>query len=309
MAHVRGLHHVTLLASSAPGTDRFLRSDLGLARVKRTVNADRPDAYHLIYGDAAGAAGTLVTVHPFANLARGRPGMGEIGDLAFAVGVGSTSDWRDRVQSLGRPADPVVRHFDRNRLGIEGPDGERIMLQVDPQDPRPPRPLPFDGRSGLRGLHSVSIRVRDGEPVARLLATLGYAVAGTDGNVERHSVVAQGASACAIDIQEIGDAPDAVMGAGSVHHAAFAVDGADALREMREALSEAGIEPGTIGDRTYFDSFFFRGPEGLLFEVATAPTNFAADEDPARLGETLALPHELEGERSAIETRLEPLGD
>lgn len=55
LKQINGLHHVTSLASSAQENNSFFTKTLGLRRVKKTVNFDAPDVYHLYYGDAAGA--------------------------------------------------------------------------------------------------------------------------------------------------------------------------------------------------------------------------------------------------------------
>ena len=47
-------------------------------------------------------------------------------------------------------------------------------------------------------------------------------------------------------------------------------------------------------DRFWFKSVYFKEPGGVLFELATDGPGFAADEDPAHLGETLVLPPWLE---------------
>ena len=56
---ILGLHHVTSKSSDPRGTDRFWRDVMGLRRIKQTVNFDNPKVYHLYYGNAVGAAGTV----------------------------------------------------------------------------------------------------------------------------------------------------------------------------------------------------------------------------------------------------------
>ena len=46
---------------------------------------------------------------------------------------------------------------------------------------------------------------------------------------------------------------------------------------------------------------------GILFEFATDGPGFATDEEPDKLGESLALPPFLEPKREQIEARLKPL--
>ena len=48
---IQGLHHVTSMASDARANNAFFTDTLGLRRVKKTVNFDAPDVYHLYYGD------------------------------------------------------------------------------------------------------------------------------------------------------------------------------------------------------------------------------------------------------------------
>ena len=58
MARVHGLHHVTCIAGDPAENLAFYNRVLGMRLVKRTVNQDAPDTYHLFYADAAGSPGT-----------------------------------------------------------------------------------------------------------------------------------------------------------------------------------------------------------------------------------------------------------
>ena len=60
-------------------------------------------------------------------------------------------------------------------------------------------------------------------------------------------------------------------------------------------------------DRFYFRWLYFREPNGILFEIATDGPGFAADEPMDKLGEKLALPPFLEGQRKEIEAGLKPV--
>ena len=52
-----GLHHITMITGDAQENARFYGDLLGLRLVKKTVNFDQPQAYHLYFGDETGAAG------------------------------------------------------------------------------------------------------------------------------------------------------------------------------------------------------------------------------------------------------------
>jgi glyoxalase family protein len=60
-------------------------------------------------------------------------------------------------------------------------------------------------------------------------------------------------------------------------------------------------------NRFYFQSLYFREPNGILFEIATDEPGFTADEPMETLGEKLALPPFLEPRRKEIEAGLKPL--
>ena len=46
-----GIHHITCITADAPGNVDFYARVLGMRFVKKTVNFDAPDVYHLYYGD------------------------------------------------------------------------------------------------------------------------------------------------------------------------------------------------------------------------------------------------------------------
>ena len=54
----------------------FFTKTLGLRRVKKTVNFDAPDVYHLYYGDEVGAPGSVMTYFPFPDGCAGPAGHG-----------------------------------------------------------------------------------------------------------------------------------------------------------------------------------------------------------------------------------------
>ncbi|EAB6718434.1 ring-cleaving dioxygenase, partial [Salmonella enterica subsp. enterica] len=82
---IKGLHHVTSMAKNAAENNDFFTNKLGLRRVKKTVNFDAPEVYHLYYGDEIGTPGSVMTYFPFPNIAKGRPGVGEVGTTVFSV--------------------------------------------------------------------------------------------------------------------------------------------------------------------------------------------------------------------------------
>ena len=107
----------------------FFTGTLGLRRVKKTVNFDAPDVYHLYYGDETGTPGSVMTYFPFPNIGKGRHGAGEVGTTVFSVPAGTLGFWQERLEKSrrhrSRPSRPVSA---TSGLAFDGPDGERFAL-------------------------------------------------------------------------------------------------------------------------------------------------------------------------------------
>ncbi|HKK96963.1 MAG TPA: VOC family protein, partial [Marivita sp.] len=234
LSQINGLHHVTSLASGAQSNNDFFTKTLGLRRIKKTVNFDAPEVYHLYYGDEAGTPGTVMTYFPFPNARRGRPGTGEVGITGFAVPKGSLDFWKDRLATFDVKNMTEETTFGENRLRFDGPDGDGFALIETEQDDRAPwthNGVPED--VAIRGFHSADMRLKDAAASAELLTFMGYEKLDTQDNVTRFHVP-NGNEANVIDITQI-DAPAADQGAGSVHHIAFSVDNRDTQLEVRKA--------------------------------------------------------------------------
>ncbi len=74
-----------------------------------------------------------------------------------------------------------------------------------------------------------------------------------------------------------------------------------------QLVGKAAGQVTPVIDRFYFHSVYFHEPGGVLFEIATDGPGFTTDEDPAHLGEKLALPPFLESHRHEIEENLRPI--
>ena len=301
LTQIEGLHHVTTLASDAAATDAFHRRALGLRRVKKTVNFDAPEVYHLYYGDGAGTPGSVTTYFPFPGARPGARGTGEVGTVAYSVPEGALGWWAGRLEGAREET-----AFGERRLAFEGPDGEAFALVERPGDDRAPWTAEVPGDVAIRGFDGAHMRVSDGGATDELLRFMGYEAAGTRGAVTRYAV-AGGNGADRVDVEVLPDAPAAGQGAGSVHHVAFAVPDRARQLEVRGALLDAGHQVTPVIDRDYFWAIYFRTPGGVLFEVATDEPGFDRDEDAAHLGEALKLPAQHEHLREAIERRLVPL--
>lgn len=309
LSEIKGLHHVTAMARDANLNNGFFTEALGLRRVKKTVNFDEPSVYHLYYGDEQGSPGTVMTHFPFPNIARGRPGSGEVGETVFSVPEGSLGFWQARLAERGVGALVADEHFGSKRLRFAGPEGDGLALVEVANDPRSAwTGGAVGGDEAIRGFHSVLMRLRDSGPTETLLQFMGYERVDTANGIRRFAL-AGGNGADTIDIETLPDLPRGSLGAGSVHHVAFAVDDRAAQLRVRQALVDAGHAVTPVIDRDYFYAIYFRTPGGVLFEVATNEPGFDRDEDTARLGAALKLPSQHEHLRAWLETHLPEIED
>ncbi|SEK46998.1 glyoxalase family protein [Roseovarius nanhaiticus] len=309
LTQIKGLHHVTSMAADAQENNDFFTKLLGMRRVKKTVNFDAPDVYHLYYGDEGGTPGSVMTYFPFPHIAKGRRGTGEVSETAFAVPVGTLDYWRERLAAAGVEGLETAEQFGEARLRFHGPDGDAFALVEAPGDTRAPfgdRPVPAD--EGIRGFRGVTMRLREADATAQLLTFMGYREIAREGALIRMALE-DGNGADVIDLEALPDEGRAREGAGSVHHVAFAVENREAQAEVRRALTEAGAHVTPVIDRDYFWAIYFRTPGGVLFEIATNEPGFDRDEDPAHLGEALKLPDQHAHLRARLERALPELVD
>jgi glyoxalase family protein len=293
-----GIHHITCITAGAPGNVDFYARVLGMRFVKKTVNFDAPDVYHLYYGDERGAPGSILTFFEFPDAAPGRPGAGMIHRLRWRVGSeDSLAFWSERLADEGidvAPVDGAIRFSDPEGLDLEltATETEDAPLTAHADD------IPAEHvLQGFDGVRAYGLD-RDQEHTI-LTEAMGFEiVAAGEYRLQGRRTATYGYD----------DPPAAVgfQGAGTVHHIAWC-DRDEEHAAWRARLAAAGQRPTPVIDRQYFLSIYFREPRGVLFELATPSPGFAIDEDPEHLGEQLRLPPQHEHLRERLEATLTPL--
>src|ERR1700727_2602542 len=101
-----GMHHVTMITGDAQRNVDFYADLLGLRMVKKTVNFDAPEAYHLYFGDEHGSPGSISTRSEFSGVPPGRAGAGTIHTIQPGVPSEESLDfWEQRRGENGYPSD------------------------------------------------------------------------------------------------------------------------------------------------------------------------------------------------------------
>ena len=311
---ILSLHHVTATVSDAQEDVDFCLDALGLRLVKRTVNFDNHHVHHFYYGTERGAPGTIWTTFPYKDrgVTIGTKGPGQVTVTSLSVPAGSLPFWKTRLRALDVAVVDIAPRFGEEAIRFSDRSGLRFELIATNRDERAPWNAGGIGADhGIRGLHSVTIVVREPQKTLVLMTgRLNYSV--VDEASDRIRVAVQGDSpGRSIDIVADPDGAAAVNGLGTVHHVAMAIGDEDEQRRLREELLQFGCKVTEVRDRCYFKSIYFREPNNVLFEVATMQPGFTADEDLESLGTTLKLPPWEEPHRADIESALAPisLGD
>src|SRR4051795_3131508 len=118
-----GIHHVSAITADAPGNVDFYARVLGLRLVKKTVNYDAPDVYHLYYGDERGSPGSIVTFFEYPGADAGRCGAGMVHRIAWRVATTDALDFWERRLAAERATcqrlGPALRFRDHEGLAHE----------------------------------------------------------------------------------------------------------------------------------------------------------------------------------------------
>jgi glyoxalase family protein len=296
-----GLHHLTMITGDAQRNVDFYTGLLGLRFVKKTVNFDAPEAYHLYFGDELGSPGTILTWFEFAGARPGQAGPGMIHTIELGVESERALDfWEGRLGDAGYGAERgegSLRFVDYDGLAFELAIADQGNAPLRAVHPQVPAEFAIGGVEGARAYHQGDL-VSDRE---LLTQTLGF------GELGEGEYLVDGPTR---KFRYSYDAPigAGVPGAGSVHHIAWHSADEDHDR-WRLRVGEAGQHVTPVIDRDYFHSIYFREPQGVLFEIATTSPGFAVDEEPEHLGEELRLPAQHEHLRAQLEQMLLPLGN
>src|SRR5258708_36104147 len=103
---LEGIHHISAITGDAQGNVEFYTGVLGLRMVKRTVNQDEPNVYHLFYGDEKGSPGMDLTFFEYPGAAPGLAGAGMVHRIVWRVASPETLQfWKEHLESHGVAAE------------------------------------------------------------------------------------------------------------------------------------------------------------------------------------------------------------
>lgn len=313
MNGLKGIHHVTAITSSAEKNYEFFTFTLGMRLVKKTVNQDDIQTYHLFFADDKGSAGTDMTFFDFPGIPKGTHGTNEIYKTAFRVPSDEALDyWLKRFEKYDVKNSGIKEVFGKKTISFVDFDDQQYMLISDENNkgvaagtPWKKGPVPLE--YAITGLGPIHVRIADFDYFKKMLETvMGFHEIAKEGSLHLFEV-GEGGNGAQVIVEHSALLPNGRQGFGTLHHAAFRVEDTSVLEEWIERMQSFGFSTSGYVDRFFFESLYARVAPGILFEWATDGPGFMGDEPYETVGEILSLPPFLEGKREQIEAAVRPI--
>lgn len=309
---IRGLHHVTAMTSSAEKNYRFFTDILGLRMIKKTVNQDDIETYHLYFTDDTGAPGTDMTFFDFPGIPQGKKGTNTISRTGFRVPTdASLNYWADRFTQLNVDHSDIDERFGKKYLNFNDYDNQLFQLVSDETNQGVAAGTPWKNSNvpaehSIIGLGPTIVTVSNFDHMKLVLENvLGFKETAQEGTMHQFEV-GEGGNGATILVDFRDDLPPAQEGYGNVHHLALRVADDDALKYWIKKINDLEFPNSGFVDRFYFQSEYFMAAPNVLFELATDGPGFLEDESYETAGEILSLPPFLEPKRKEIEEYVRP---
>lgn len=309
MKTLNGLHHVTAITSSAEKIYAFFTYVLGMRLVKKTINQDDINTYHLFFADDHGSPGTDMTFFDFKGAIKAKPGSDEIARTSFRVPSDEAlSYWETRLNHYNIKHTRIETLLGHKIIYFEDFDEQRYALISDKKNKgvKPGIPWkkgPVPEKFAIYGLGPIFLHIRDLPKIKQILSdTLGMHRTVTQKPYYLYEM-GEGGHGGSLIIKHTPNLNRGYQGYGAVHHVAFSIDDKKALDWWTDYFNELGAPNSGFVDRFYFKSLYTRLYPNILFELATEGPGFIDDqEDYETLGETLALPPAFLDQREYIES-------
>lgn len=313
MKGLKGIHHVTAITSSAEKNYEFFTYILGMRLVKKTVNQDDIQTYHLFFADDTGSPGTDMTFFDFPGIPKGQHGTNEIYKTAFRVPTDAALDyWVKRFDRLEVKHTGIKEQFGKKTVSFVDFDDQQYQLVSDEHNQGVPTgtpwkkgPIPLE--YAITGLGPIHVRIAQFDYFKEMIEkVLLFKEIAHEGSLHLFEV-GEGGNGAQVIAEHNSILPQAQQGYGTVHHAAFRVEDRSVLEDWDQHMRSFGFQTSGFVDRFFFGSLYARVAPQILFEFATDGPGFMGDEPYETLGEKLSLPPFLESKREQIERMVRPI--
>jgi glyoxalase family protein len=313
MNELKGIHHVTAITSSAEKNYEFFTYVLGMRLVKKTVNQDDIQTYHLFFADDKGSPGTDMTFFDFPGIPKGVHGTNEIAKTSFRVPTDAALNyWVKRFDRLDVQHTGIKEQFGKKTISFVDFDDQQYQLISDEHNEGIPAGTPWEKgpiplEYAITGLGPLFVRIAHFDYFKEMMEkVLLFKEIDKEGSFHLFEV-GEGGNGAQVVVEHNTVLPEARQGFGTVHHAAFRVNDRSVLDEWDQHLRGFGFQTSGFVDRYFFGSLYSRVAPQILFEFATDGPGFMGDEPYETLGEKLSLPPFLEPKREQIENLVRPI--
>lgn len=307
MNKLKGIHHVTAITSSAEKIYEFFTYILGVRLVKKTVNQDDIQTYHLFFADDQGNPGTDMTFFDFPGIPKGKHGTNEIYKTSFRVPTDEALIyWEKRFNRLNVKHTGIQEQFGKRTLSFTDFDDQQYQLISDERNSGVPSGTPWKkgpipDEFAITGLGPIVVRVAYFDYFKQVLEeVLGLTEINKEGSLYVFAM-GDGGNGAEVWVEHNTILPPGRQGFGTIHHAAFRVNNREELEAWNKAIRSFRLATSGYVERYYFGSLYTRVSPDILFELATDGPGFMGDEPYETLGEKLSLPPYFEEQRNEIE--------
>ncbi len=298
-----GIHHITLITRKVQANVDFYVGFLGLRLVKRTGGYEDATQLHLLYGDATGTPGSLITFLVWEDGAPGRVGYGQPSEISLAIAPESIGFWLTRALQFNVSASGPTQEFGEPVLRLFDPDGVIVKL-VGSESVSAGEHWAADGvpaADAIRRVRGATILTENPQETQAFLKD--YFSYATSDQTETITRMVSASGDC-IDVRDATGFWSSAPGTGTIDHIAFRAADLPEVSATYDRLIAHGAEATAMHDRKYFHSIYVREPGGTLFEMATDGPGTLIDETRDTLGSTLFIPPHFAKEAENLEVML-----
>lgn len=270
MNGLKGIHHVTAITSSAEKNYEFFTNILGMRLVKKTVNQDDIQTYHLFFADDVGGPGTDMTFFDFPGIPKGVHGTNEISKTSFRVPNDAALDyWVKRFDRLEVGNTGIQEQFGKKIISFVDFDDRQYQLISDENNegiaagiPWQKGPIPLE--YAITGLGPIFIRIANFEYFKEMMEkVLLFKEIDTEGSFHLFEV-GEGGNGAQVIVEHNSILPQARQGFGTVHHTAFRVEDRSVLEEWIKRMESFQFHTSGYVDRHFFESLYASGAANFI---------------------------------------------
>lgn len=300
-----GIHHITAIVGHPQEITDFYVGVLGLRLVKKTVNFEDTERYHLYFANEGGKPGTIITFFSWPDAKSGKIGDGQVGVTSYAVPTGALPFWENRLEKFQVPFTKTERFGEKY---LQFKDQHGLQLEIVEREAGENSNWEFGGVTkdvAIKGFAGATLYSSVSEKTADTLENvMGLELVGKEGDFTRFQSTSDIGNIIDLKMTSVGKGE---RGPGMVHHIAWrAIDDEDHL-DWKSYVESKGYTVSPVRDRNYFNAIYFKAHGEIQFEIATDPPGFAHDESLETMGTGLMLPSQYESARERLEEILIPI--